>query len=151
VNPTLDAGVEAVLQRALAKEPAQRFSTASELAQALHRLRAAGGLQLVSSGGQRIPLRAAGTSLGRAPDNDTVLRDTEVSRYHARIYCEAASWFAMDLGSTNGTFVNERQLKPHVACSLAPGDTLQLGHTTVFRVVAADATPVEERKTTTLR
>jgi len=151
LNPTLDAGVEAVLQQALAKEPARRFSTAGELAQALHRLRAASGLQLVSSGGQRIPLRAAGTSLGRVPDNDVVIRDNDVSRYHARIYCEAASWFVMDLGSTNGSFVNERRLTPHAACRLTPGDTLRLGHTTVFRVIAADVMPVEGDRTTNLR
>jgi serine/threonine protein kinase len=151
LNPALDRGVEAVLQRALAKDPAQRFSTASQLTQALHRLRAASGLQLVSSGGQHVPLRAAGTSLGRGPDNDVVIRDNEVSRYHARIYCEAASWFVMDLGSTNSTFVNERQLTPHVACPLAAGDTLRLGHTTVFRVVAADVTQRDESKTTNLR
>jgi serine/threonine protein kinase len=151
LNPRLDAGVEAVTQRALAKDPAQRFSTASEMVQTLHRLRAAGGLQLVSSGGQRIPLRAAGTSLGRVPDNDIVLRDSDVSRHHARIYCEATSWFVVDLGSTNGTYINDRQLTPHVACPLAPGDTLRLGHATVFRVRATDVIPLEEGRTTRAR
>ncbi|MBE9508604.1 MAG: protein kinase [Chloroflexi bacterium] len=151
LNPTLDAGVEPVLQRALAKHPAERFSTASELVQALHRLRAAKGLQLVSSGGQRTLLRPAGASLGRGPDNDVVIRETEVSRYHARIYCEAASWFVVDLGSTNGTFVNERNLTPHEACPLAPGDTLRLGHTTVFQVTATGVASMARARTMSLR
>jgi serine/threonine protein kinase len=150
LNPMLDAGVEAVLHRALAKRPEERFQTAGELAQALRRLRAPAGLQLVSSGGQNIPLRAAGTSLGRVPDNDIALRDNEVSRYHARIYCEAAGWFITDLGSTNGTFVNERRLTPRAAYPLAPGDTLRLGSTTVFQVVEAGASPMAEAKTTSL-
>lgn len=151
LNPRLDPGVEVVLQQALAKRPEERFQTSGELAQALHRLRAASGLQLVSSGGQSISLRAAGTSLGRVPDNDIVVRDTDVSRYHARIYCEAAGWFVMDLGSTNGSFVNERKLTPRVAYPLAPGDTLRLGHTTAFQVVATSAAPMEGARTTNLR
>ena len=139
------------MQKALAKDPDGRFVTASKLAQALSHIRAVTGLELVSSGGQRIPLSMGGTSLGRDPDNDIVLREIEVSRYHARIYCEAATWLAMDLGSTNGTCLNEHQLKPHVAHPVASGDTLRLGYTTAFRVVATHTGPTADAKTTDVR
>ena len=151
LNPALDAGVERIVKRALAKEQAERYPTAGDLVEALYRLRAASGLQLVSSGGQSIPLSTAGTSLGRDPDNNIVIREIEISRYHARIYAEVATWFVMDLGSTNGTCLNEHQLKPHVPYPLETNDVLRLGYTTAFRVVPADAGPAEEGKTTGLK
>jgi pSer/pThr/pTyr-binding forkhead associated (FHA) protein len=106
---------------------------------------------LVSGGGQRIPLSTAGTSVGRDPDNDLVLSDDETSRHHARIYCDAATWFVVDLGSTNGTCLNEQQLEPHVPHPLAANDTLRLGYATAFRVVAADVHSVKAAKTTDMR
>lgn len=150
-NPALDNSVEVVLRRALAKDPAMRFSSADELAQALVRLRAAIGLQLVTGQGQRIALRPIGTSLGRELDNDIVIREVEISRYHARIYCEAASWLVVDLGSTNGTCLNGRRLDPHVTYSLTTGDTLKLGFSSVFQVVETDARSMSGTRTTDLR
>lgn len=151
LNPDLTPGVDAILRRSLAKDPSDRFPKAHELAQALCRLRAAIGLQLVDSAGQRFPLSTTGTALGRGPDNDIVIQEIEVSRYHANVYCEAATWFVMDLGSTNGTCLNEIQLKPHTAYPLSSNDTLRLGYTTAFRVVASDTDPMPGVKTTSLR
>jgi serine/threonine protein kinase len=151
LNPSLDAGINSILQQALAKDPAARFRTAGELAQALYRLRATCGLQLVNSAGESFPLSTAGTSLGRDPDNDIVFEEIEVSRYHARIYCEAATWFVMDLGSTNGTCLNELQLKPNVAYPVSANDTLRLGYTIAFRVVASDKSSTTETKTTNIK
>jgi pSer/pThr/pTyr-binding forkhead associated (FHA) protein len=38
-----------------------------------------------------------------------IAKDT-ISRYHARIECENSDYYLEDLNSTNGTFVNEKQL-----------------------------------------
>jgi len=151
LNPALDAGVEPILARALAKDRSGRFPTAGKLMQALCRLRASGGLQLVSSGGQRIPLSTAGTSVVRDPDNDLVLREVETSRYRAHIYCEAATWFVVDPGSTNGTCLNEHQLGPHVPYSLEANDALRLGYATAFRTVATDVSSVKATTMTDIR
>ena len=59
------------------------------------------------------PLRRNGRSaghlitLGRAPDNDVVVPDVSISRFHAFVK-EGASgrWLMQDAGSTNGTTVN---------------------------------------------
>ena len=65
-------------------------------------------------------------AIGAMDDNDLVVEDDTVSRYHCRIYQEQDSYVVQDLESTNGTFVNgvrvkEAYLKP--GCTLALGDT----------------------------
>ena len=149
-NPSLSPTVEPVLQRALAKDADSRFSSAGEMALTLRRIRATGGLQLQDSGGECFPLRAAGTSLGRGSDNDIVVRKREISRYHARIHCQAASWLVVDLGSTNGTFVNERRLASQVAHPLMSGDKLRLGRDITFSVAVAGTVQRSEAGTSTL-
>ncbi len=44
--------------------------------------------------------------IGRHPDCDIVIDDASVSRHHANITSQDGSFFVMDLGSRNGTFVN---------------------------------------------
>jgi len=46
-------------------------------------------------------------TLGRLPENDIVLDDVNVSRYHCRISPAGDGWVISDLGSTNGILVNE--------------------------------------------
>ncbi|MDY7041638.1 MAG: FHA domain-containing protein [Chloroflexota bacterium] len=55
--------------------------------------------------GRRFSLKL-NTRLGRAPDNDIVLQDVEVSRHHAAINFTGAVYVIADLGSANGTKVN---------------------------------------------
>jgi pSer/pThr/pTyr-binding forkhead associated (FHA) protein len=73
-------------------------------------------------------------TIGRRPDNGLVLSSPSISKYHARIVCVASRFSLEDLGSTNGTFVNNVQLPPASALSLAHGDSLRLGdYTLLFR------------------
>jgi hypothetical protein len=52
--------------------------------------------------------------LGRDDTCDIVLPDRQISRQHARIYRESDAYFIEDLGSSNGTWVNNNQVKtPH--------------------------------------
>ncbi|MBN2470139.1 MAG: FHA domain-containing protein [Anaerolineae bacterium] len=57
-----------------------------------------------------------------------------VSRVHAELVLRGHSLRLIDLDSTNGTYVNGRQLLPREQCGLSSGDTLQLGNL-VMRVV----------------
>jgi pSer/pThr/pTyr-binding forkhead associated (FHA) protein len=63
-------------------------------------------------------------TLGRAPDNDVVIADPRASRYHARLAQEGEGWRLTDLGSTNGTQVNERRIE---AAILNHDDTIGIG------------------------
>ena len=57
-----------------------------------------------------------------------------VSRRHARITHDGSRWQIEDLDSTNGTWVNERQIEPRTPCSIKPGDTVALSRGCVFKV-----------------
>ena len=67
--------------------------------------------------------------IGRAPEAELRLDDTFVSSQHARIFGRNGSWYIEDLGSTNGTFVNEQKLMG--PAMVQPGDSIRIGQTTV--------------------
>jgi len=81
---------------------------------------------LVTSAGQRIALKAGDNLLGRAEDAAILLSNTLASRQHAVIVVEAQRVTVQDLGSANGTFVNNQAIG-NSAVALKPGDTLTLG------------------------
>ena len=64
-------------------------------------------------------------TLGRAPTNRIVLRDDLCSREHAEVFPAEGGWFARDLGSLNGTFVNTEQLRKDRR--LVPLDQFRVG------------------------
>jgi hypothetical protein len=63
--------------------------------------------------------------LGRSTENDIVLNDPSVSRHHAVILKTDNEYFVTDLGSSNGTYVNGRQIQG--GSVLKPNDILKLG------------------------
>ena len=65
--------------------------------------------------------------IGRAPECELLLDDTYVSQQHARIFGKNGSWYVEDLGSTNGTFVNEQKLA--APAMVQPGDRIRVGTT----------------------
>jgi len=65
--------------------------------------------------------------IGRSNASHIALDDAQVSRQHAEFKQQAGRWYVHDLGSANGTFVNERRLSPTDIVALHPGDRLRLG------------------------
>jgi hypothetical protein len=65
-------------------------------------------------------------TIGRAPDNGLVLRDTRASRHHARLYGRRGALLLADLGSTNGSWVNDRRIEE---IALGEGDRIRVGDT----------------------
>ena len=63
--------------------------------------------------------------VGRRPECDLVLDDPHVSLTHARIRRSKGAILLEDLGSTNGTFVNEQHVQGSIA--LRHGDTVRFG------------------------
>jgi pSer/pThr/pTyr-binding forkhead associated (FHA) protein len=70
---------------------------------------------------------ADGMTLGRGDRADMVLGDTAISAEHVRISRVGRKWVVTDLGSTNGTRVNEGLVKVTGRAALAEGDVLGLG------------------------
>ncbi|MCA9292535.1 MAG: Flp pilus assembly complex ATPase component TadA [Phycisphaerales bacterium] len=72
-----------------------------------------------------VPLDGRTLSIGRHPDNDIWLKEDDMaSRFHCVVEPEDDGWLVKDLGSRNGTYVNDEQV---VNVRLAPGDTLRVG------------------------
>jgi pSer/pThr/pTyr-binding forkhead associated (FHA) protein len=64
------------------------------------------------------------TIIGRDPDVDFVLNDASVSRKHARITLLSNEFILEDLGSSNGTHVDD---VPVIYAILKSGDLIQMG------------------------
>ena len=70
---------------------------------------------------------AATMLVGRAPECDIKVDDTYASQQHARLFGRQGGWYVEDLGSTNGTFVNEQRLA--APALVQPGDKIRVGTT----------------------
>lgn len=79
------------------------------------------------SAGQRVEITEQ-TVLGRA-DNEFLQHDTEVSRRHAVVRTGPEGLTIEDLGSSNGTFVNDQRVQG--SAPLSTGDVVRLGQTTL--------------------
>ena len=77
----------------------------------------------------RIDLTSLPLTIGKAQRYvDVVLQDPSVSRVHMRIFRQENGILAVqDLGSTNGTFINDIPIEPHKSKPLAKGDILRIG------------------------
>jgi FHA domain len=65
--------------------------------------------------------------IGRSDHSQIRLDDTYVSSSHARLFPRNGSWFVEDLGSTNGTYLNQQRVQS--SSEVHPGDTLKVGKT----------------------
>jgi len=77
--------------------------------------------------GKRFELDTSPFRIGRGADCNIVLEGDSVSRRHAHFVQRDTQWFAVDDGSTNGTYVNDEQIGREYA--LANGDRVKVGPT----------------------
>ncbi len=89
--------------------------------------------------GRVVALERGRLRIGRARDCDIVLADLDVSRRHVQIDVSPTSIHLSDLGSTNGTFVDEQRV-PAAGTALTPGSSIRLGDST-FAIAAPTDTP----------
>jgi DNA-binding NtrC family response regulator len=74
--------------------------------------------------GRVYELGAGETRLGKGPDNDVVIPDATVSRAHCVVVRDGAAYLLRDLGSTNGTFIEDERIRE---AFLRPGVRLRVG------------------------
>jgi len=80
--------------------------------------------------GTTLPLRTAGTLIGRSPECALVLDDDYASGRHARIFQDDdGTWKVEDLRSTNGTYLGATRLTE--TREVAVGSVLRIGQTVV--------------------
>ena len=82
--------------------------------------------------GERYVLKQSDAVIGRTDDCQIRNTDASVSRTHARVECRDDGYYAVDLASTNGTFVNN---VPHKEVRLDDGDYLRIGNC-IYRFLA---------------
>jgi hypothetical protein len=82
--------------------------------------------ELVLPDGRRLSIGSEALVIGRLPECDVVLGDSNVSRRHAELRRKDDGVFVTDLGSTNGTRVNGTPVREQL---LASGDEVSVGST----------------------
>jgi two-component system cell cycle response regulator len=87
--------------------------------------------------GKRYVLDKSPLRIGRGGDNHIVLEGDSVSRRHAHFERRAGAWYIVDDGSTNGTFLNEDQVKGEAP--LGNGDRVKVGPSILKYLSGLDA------------
>jgi len=72
---------------------------------------------------------AFGITVGRTRNNDVIVEDNSVSRFHAYFLCDLrqGTWSLVDADSSNGTFVDDVQLTPRKPTRVADRSTVRFG------------------------
>jgi serine/threonine-protein kinase len=147
----LPAELERIVLKCLAKQPADRFASTTELVKALRRWRRPAIAKTVPAAkprllqvfltvrdsGREVRLRKPFTLIGRARECALVLRASDVSKQHCLILIDADTVTVEDLGSANGTFVNGKRIEK---ARLHNGDELRIAdHALKVRIVEGEA------------
>ena len=86
--------------------------------------------------GHRHPITSSSVILGRSSEAGILVDDTGVSRRHLEIRTTSGRSYAVDLGSTNGSYVNGQRVDGQV--ELTDGSTITMGRSRlVFRLLQA--------------
>lgn len=91
---------------------------------------------LLFTDGEIFSLERINSTIGRAEDNDLVIDNLLLSRYHAKIILEDKKATIYDLDSLKGTFVNGNKIEKQV---LTSGDVIRLGDISMIYAVENDA------------
>jgi len=94
-------------------------------------------LQVQVAGSERVWSFDRPFTVGRSTDNDVVVPDGLVSQRHAEVVAAGSAWRIRDLGSTNGTFIDGRQVQD---AAVVPPVDVQLGRSgPILHVLPAGA------------
>jgi pSer/pThr/pTyr-binding forkhead associated (FHA) protein len=89
--------------------------------------------------GRSIPLEGEVLHIGRGRKNDIIIQDNEVSRTHCRLVRVLDDYEIHDLSSTNGTFVNGKEV-PQGGILLYAHSILELGDSITLEYLPTDVT-----------
>jgi len=100
-------------------------------------------LLVMSEGGVfTFPLPSSGElRVGRSERCDIVVADPQLSREHACVRVEGERYQLVDLGSSNGTRLGNRDLVPHEPVEFEAGDLIALGTTVILLQAARRDSP----------
>lgn len=96
-----------------------------------------------SNFGKRQVLGNETLRVGRERGNQIVLQSDSVSRRHCRLDRRKSAWFIKDLGSTNGTYVNDELIEEY---QLRRGDQIKIGDT-IFKYLSGQDVEAQYHET----
>lgn len=100
-------------------------------------------LEVLDAAGSSLPVRSTlalepASSIGRLAGNTIIVDDPHTSARHAEIRLERGQWWLRDLGSSNGTMLNDEPVR--TVMGIRPGDVIQCGRVR-FRFVPSFPAP----------
>ena len=98
---------------------------------------------LIVNGSDVFPLKKPIVTIGRMEDNDLVIAEVRISRYHAQLRVVKGQYVLVDLKSTGGTSVNGEKVSQVV---LYPGDVISLAGILVIYGISPVAQIHDEEK-----
>ncbi|WP_159460656.1 FHA domain-containing protein [Calothrix rhizosoleniae] len=86
--------------------------------------------------------------IGRSPDADFVLDDPDVSRFHCKFFYKSGNYYFGDLGSRNGSIVNNKVIQQNQTHLLSDGDIIRIGD---YVLVMEDTASMDQPAETVVR
>ena len=99
--------------------------------QKMSKINAKSSLPRLEVGGQSKQLSNKSFGIGRDKSNQIIVADGKVSRFHALVTFENEEAFIRDTDSSNGTFLNGKQIPTQRKVKLADGDKIKVGTTVI--------------------
>lgn len=96
------------------------------------RINAKSSIPRLEVGGESKVLSNKAFSIGRDKSNQIIVSDPKVSRYHAIITFQNDVAVIKDTDSSNGTYVNDKQIAPNKKVQLKNGDRIKVGTTVII-------------------
>ncbi len=117
------------LRRTGAREARPRKASAPRRAKQKPRGKGPGSVVVRDAEGRKLAARKLKGSLdvGRGESCSIRVEDSYVSQQHARLFLRDGSWLVEDLGSTNGTYLNDQRVTSPMP--VRPGDLVKVGKT----------------------
>ena len=100
--------------------------------------------------GQTCELKEDKVTIGRTPDNSFTIAEGSVSSRHCEVVSRAGKVYVKDLGSTNGTFIDDKKLGSET--ELSPGKIMRVGQVEIrLETGAGDSASKSMEKTIVLK
>lgn len=119
----------------VARDREREITKRTDVSALQHAANSSGACLVVLHGmelGRRFALLDKELTVGRVSQSNVQIEHEAVSRHHCKIIAAGGAYVLRDMGSTNGTYVNDRRVGDHI---LADGDIVKVGRC-VFKFLA---------------
>jgi pSer/pThr/pTyr-binding forkhead associated (FHA) protein len=91
-----------------------------------------------------IELKSKEALIGRGKSNHIIINHNQVSRQHLKVAYDQDHFFIEDLGSQNGTYIQDKRLKPKEKVLLVPGTIVRLNQEVIIKFEEIENTEFDQ-------